>query len=101
MPVIFLPAAHFLIRIIRFISYPDSRNKVPLHFTHELLRELDIDDCDMVARQLELILEGVSDKLLISAAAVILILPPAGRGRADYGRCRKNGALQLIYSPLA
>ena len=63
-------------------------------FTTELLRELDIDDCDMVARQLELILEGCLSKLLISRSTDdIATARRLAEDVLTIARCRKNGAL--------
>lgn len=85
-------------------AFPDAEH--PIHqlscqqkqsafaFTLELLRELDIDDCEMVAHQLELILEGCLSKLLISRSQDdIATARRLAEDVLTIARCRKNGAL--------
>nr|WP_246545357.1 transcriptional regulator [Photorhabdus hainanensis] len=63
-------------------------------YTTELLHQLDIEDCELVAKQMELILEGCLSKLLIKrdiddiATAKLL-----AEDVLAIALCRKNGAL--------
>lgn len=43
----------------------EQQKQASLHYTKALLQEMDADDADMVAQQMELILEGCLSKLLI------------------------------------
>nr|WP_207628959.1 transcriptional regulator [Photorhabdus cinerea] len=63
-------------------------------YTTELLCQLDIEDCEQVAKQMELILEGCLSKLLVKrdindiATAKLL-----AEDVLNIAQCRKNGAL--------
>ncbi|MGV7962897.1 division control transcriptional repressor DicD [Photorhabdus tasmaniensis] len=64
------------------------------HYTTELLHQLDIEDCELITKQMELILEGCLSKLLIKrdiddiATAKLL-----AEDVLAIAKCRKNDAL--------
>ncbi|ACS87173.1 division control transcriptional repressor DicD [Musicola paradisiaca] len=75
-------------------SIAEQQKQASLHYTKALLDELDIEDTDMVALQMELILEGCLSKLLVKRQ--ISDIEVARRLAEDVLRmalCRKNGAL--------
>ncbi|EGF1024134.1 transcriptional regulator [Salmonella enterica subsp. enterica serovar Agona] len=84
--------------------YPDSTH--PIHqlanqqkraahdFTHELLTTLEIDDPAMVARQMELVLEGCLSRMLVNRSQADV--DTAQRLAEDilrFAQCRQGGAL--------
>lgn len=84
--------------------YPDPRHPVhqlaeqqkqaSLAYTHELLTQLEIDDPAMVAKQMELIIEGCLSRLLIKRSQADV--DTAQRLAEDilrFAQCRAGGAL--------
>ena len=84
--------------------YPDPRHPVhqlaeqqkqaSLAYTHELLTQLEIDDSAMVAKQMELIIEGCLSRLLIKRSQADV--DTAQRLAEDilrFAQCRAGGAL--------
>lgn len=84
--------------------YPDPRHPVhqlaeqqkqaSLAYTHELLTQLEIDDPEMVAKQMELIIEGCLSRLLIKRSQTDV--DTAQRLAEDilrFAQCRAGGAL--------
>ncbi|SUB28106.1 transcriptional regulator [Yersinia pseudotuberculosis] len=77
--------------------YPDTEH--PIHQLAEqqkqaLLQEMDADDADMVAQQMELILEGCLSKLLIKRQlADVEVAKCLAEDILTVAQCRKNGAL--------
>ena len=84
--------------------YPDPRHPVhqlaeqqkqaSLAYTHELLTQLEIDDPAMVAKQMELIIEGCLSRLLIKRSQTDV--DTAQRLAEDilrFAQCRAGGAL--------
>ncbi|EYU16794.1 division control transcriptional repressor DicD [Photorhabdus aegyptia] len=63
-------------------------------YTTGLLHQLDIEDCELVAKQMELILEGCLSKLLIKRdIADIATAKLLAEDVLAIALCRKNGAL--------
>lgn len=84
--------------------YPDTQHPIhqiaerqkqaSLHYTRELLAQLETDDPEMVAQQMELILEGCLSRLMVKHHADDIAT--ARRLAEDvlrFALCRKNGAL--------
>lgn len=84
--------------------YPDTQHPIhqiaerqkqaSLHYTRELLAQLETDDPDMVAQQMELILEGCLSRLMVKHHADDIAT--ARRLAEDvlrFALCRQNGAL--------
>lgn len=84
--------------------YPDPAH--PIHqlagqqkrsaydFTHELLTQLEVDDPAMVAKQMELILEGCLSRMMVNRSQTDV--DTAHRLAEDilrFAQCRKSGAL--------
>ncbi|CDG16344.1 division control transcriptional repressor DicD [Xenorhabdus doucetiae] len=64
------------------------------HYTEELLQQLDIDDSQQVAKQMELILEGCLSKLLVKRELEDVITAKLlAQDILTIAKCRKNGAL--------
>ncbi|MBI6549133.1 division control transcriptional repressor DicD [Xenorhabdus lircayensis] len=64
------------------------------HYTVELLQQLDIDDNEQVAKQMELILEGCLSKLLVKRELEDVITAKLlVQDILTIAKCRKNGAL--------
>lgn len=84
--------------------YPDAEHPIhqlanqqkqaAFHFTHELLTQLEVDDPTMVAKQMELVLEGCLSRMLVNRSQVDV--DTAYRLAEDilrFAQCRQNGAL--------
>lgn len=84
--------------------YPDAEHPIhqlanqqkqaAFHFTHELLTQLEVDDPTMVAKQMELVLEGCLSRMLVNRSQVDV--DTAYRLAEDilrFAQCRTNGAL--------
>ena len=84
--------------------YPDAEHPIhqlanqqkqdAFHFTHELLTQLEVDDPTMVAKQMELVLEGCLSRMLVNRSQVDV--DTAYRIAEDilrFAQCRQNGAL--------
>lgn len=72
-----------------------NQQKIAAHeFTHELLTMLEVDDPAMVARQMELVLEGCLSKMLVNRSQTDV--DTAHRLAEDilrFAQCRQGGAL--------
>lgn len=84
--------------------YPDAEHPIhqlanqqkqaAYHFNHELLTQLDVDDPTMVAKQMELILEGCLSRMLVNRSQADV--DTAHRLAEDilrFAQCRQRGAL--------
>lgn len=84
--------------------YPDAQHPIhqlaeqqkqaSLAYTHELLTQLEVDDPEMVAKQMELIVEGCLSRLLIKRSQTDV--DTARRLAKDilrFAQCRMGGAL--------
>lgn len=72
----------------------EQQKLASFHFTRELLREMNVDDADLVAQQMELVQEGCLSKLLVNRQLQDVAV--AKRLAADIlqiAQCRKFGAL--------
>jgi len=72
----------------------DMQKRAAHEFTHELLSKLEVDDPTMVARQMELVLEGCLSRLLVKRSQQDV--DTAQRLAEDilrFARCRSGGAL--------
>ncbi|PVZ89125.1 transcriptional regulator [Serratia sp. S1B] len=72
----------------------EQQKLASFHFTRELLREMDTDDADLVAQQMELVQEGCLSKLLVNRQLQDVAV--AKRLAADIlhiAQCRQFGAL--------
>ncbi|MBG6240755.1 MAG: transcriptional regulator [Candidatus Symbiopectobacterium sp. Dall1.0] len=85
----FYPDIHHPIHLIA-----ERQKQASLHYTRELLAQLETDDPEMVAQQMELILEGCLSRLMVKHHADDI--ETARRLAEDvlrFALCRKNGAL--------
>lgn len=84
--------------------YPDSDHPIhqlsrlqkdnSFHFTKELLDELDIEDSELVANQMELVLEGCLNRLLVQHDIKdVQIAQHLSEDILAIALCRKKGAL--------
>ncbi|MFV0261612.1 MAG: transcriptional regulator [Kluyvera sp.] len=84
--------------------YPDAEHPIhqlanqqkqaAFHFSHELLTQLEVDDPTMVAKQMELVLEGCLSRMLVNRSQVDV--DTAHRLAEDilrFAKCRQGGAL--------
>lgn len=72
----------------------EQQKQLSFNFSLELLRQLDIDDSEQVAKQMELILEGCLSKLLVKRnIADVLIAKLLAEDILIMAKCRKNDAL--------
>ncbi|MCU6669284.1 transcriptional regulator [Enterobacteriaceae bacterium H4N4] len=72
----------------------DQQKRASHDFTHELLTTLDVDDPAMVAKQMDLVLEGCLSRLLVNRSQADV--DTAHRLAEDilhFAQCRKGGAL--------
>lgn len=72
----------------------DQQKRAAYDFTHELLTMLEIDDPAMVAKQMELVLEGCFSRLLVNRSQADV--DTAQRLAEDilrFAQCRQGGAL--------
>lgn len=86
---------------VRFIPIPPpysstgrSAKSAAYDFTHELLTTLEVDDPAMVAKQMELVLEGCLSRMLVNRSQADV--DTAHRLAEDilrFARCRQGGAL--------
>ncbi|CDL81442.1 division control transcriptional repressor DicD [Xenorhabdus szentirmaii] len=85
-------------------AFPDAEHPIhqlaelqkqnSFHYTVDLLRQLDIDDNEQVAKQMELILEGCLSKLLVKRELDdVLTAKLLVQDILTIATCRKNGAL--------
>ncbi|MFI8414888.1 division control transcriptional repressor DicD [Serratia sp. NPDC078593] len=72
----------------------EQQKATSLALTRDLLREMDADDADMVAQQMELIQEGCLSKLLINRQLQdVSVAKRLAEDILQVAQCRKNGAL--------
>ncbi|ANI29833.1 transcriptional regulator [Yersinia entomophaga] len=72
----------------------EQQKQASLQYTEELLHEMDADDVEMVAQQMELILEGCLSKLLIKRRPQdVEVAKRLAEDVLAVAQCRKNGAL--------
>ena len=72
----------------------DQQKSAAYDFTHELLTTLEVDDPAMVAKQMELVLEGCLSRMLVNRSQADV--DTAHRLAEDilrFARCRQGGAL--------
>lgn len=72
----------------------DQQKKAAYDFSHELLTQLEVDDPAMVAKQMELILEGCLSRMLVNRSQTDV--DTAHRLAEDvlrFAQCRQGGAL--------
>ncbi len=72
----------------------DQQKKAAYDFSHELLTQLEVDDPAMVAKQMELILEGCLSRMLVNRSQTDV--DTAQRLAEDvlrFAQCRQGGAL--------
>ena len=74
----------------------EQQKQASLAYTHELLTQLEVDDPEMVAKQMELIVEGCLSRLLVKRSQTDV--DTARRLAEDilrFAQCRMGGALTL------
>jgi len=72
----------------------EQQKLTSLELTRELLRDMDADDADMVAQQMELIQEGCLSKLLIKRQLQdVSVAKRLAEDILQVAQCRRNGAL--------
>lgn len=72
----------------------ERQKQASYQYTRELLAQLETDDPEMVAQQMELILEGCLSRLLVKRHAEdIAIARRLAEDVLRFAQCRKNGAL--------
>ncbi|MEC5321204.1 transcriptional regulator [Brenneria populi subsp. brevivirga] len=72
----------------------EQQKQESYRYTRALLEELETDDAEMVAQQMELILEGCLSKLLVKhQASSIATARRLAEDVLRFSLCRKNGAL--------
>lgn len=72
----------------------EQQKLTSLELTRELLREMDADDADMVAQQMELIQEGCLSKLLVKRQLHdVSVAKRLAEDILQVAQCRRNGAL--------
>lgn len=72
----------------------EQQKLTSLELTRELLRDMDADDADMVAQQIELIQEGCLSKLLIKRQLQdVSVAKRLAEDILQVAQCRRNGAL--------
>ncbi|WP_342322549.1 transcriptional regulator [Kosakonia sp. BYX6] len=72
----------------------DQQKNEAYNFSHQLLTELEVDDPAMVAKQMELVLEGCLSRMLVNRSQADV--DTAQRLAEDilrFARCRQGGAL--------
>ncbi len=72
----------------------EQQKLTSLELTRELLRDMDADDADMVAQQMELIQEGCLSKLLVKRQLQdVSVAKRLAEDILQMAQCRRNGAL--------
>lgn len=72
----------------------EQQKEASLLYTLELLREMEADDAEMVAQQMELILEGCLSKLLVKRQLQdVEVAKRLAEDVLEVALCRKHGAL--------
>ncbi|MGP2882094.1 division control transcriptional repressor DicD [Serratia marcescens] len=71
----------------------EQQKLTSLELTRELLRDMDADDADMVAQQMELIQEGCLSKLLVKRQLQdVSVAKRLAEDILQVAQCRRNGA---------
>ncbi|HFZ1934495.1 transcriptional regulator [Serratia marcescens] len=85
----FFPETHHPIH-----QLAEQQKLTSLELTRELLRDMDADDADMVAQQMELIQEGCLSKLLVKRQLQdVSVAKRLAEDILQVAQCRRNGAL--------
>jgi AcrR family transcriptional regulator len=72
----------------------DQQKQAAFAFTHELLTQLEVDDPTMVAKQMELVLEGCLSRMLVNRSqADVDTARQLAEDILRFARCRQGGAL--------
>jgi len=72
----------------------EQQKQSSLALTRDLLREMEADDADMVAQQMELIQEGCLSKLLVKRQLQdVFMAKRLAEDVLQVAQCRKHGAL--------
>ena len=72
----------------------EQQKLTSLELTRDLLRDMDADDADMVAQQMELIQEGCLSKLLVKRQLQdVSVAKRLAEDILQVAQCRRNGAL--------
>ncbi|MBH2931499.1 transcriptional regulator [Serratia marcescens] len=72
----------------------EQQKLTSLELTRELLRDMDADDADMVAQQMEMIQEGCLSKLLVKRQLHdVSVAKRLAEDILQVAQCRRNGAL--------
>lgn len=72
----------------------DQQKQAAFAFTHELLTQLEVDDPTMVAKQMELVLEGCLSRMLVNRSqADVDTARQLAEDILRFARCRLGGAL--------
>ena len=72
----------------------EQQKLTSLELSRELLRDMDADDADMVAQQMELIQEGCLSKLLVKRQLQdVSVAKRLAEDILQVAQCRRNGAL--------
>lgn len=72
----------------------DQQKQAAFAFTHELLIQLEVDDPTMVAKQMELVLEGCLSRMLVNRSqADVDTARQLAEDILRFARCRQGGAL--------
>lgn len=92
---LFIAACSFFPEVDHPIHQLAEQQKLTsLDLTRDLLREMDADDADMVAQQMELIQEGCLSKLLIKRQLQdVSVAKRLAEDILQVAQCRRNGAL--------
>ena len=72
----------------------EQQKQASLAYTHELLTQLEVDDPEMVAKQMELIVEGCLSRLLVKRSQTdVDTARRLAEGILRFAQCRMGGAL--------
>lgn len=72
----------------------DQQKRNAFDFSHQLLTELEVDDPAMVAKQMELVLEGCLSRMLVNRSqADVDTARQLAEDILRFAQCRKGGAL--------
>lgn len=72
----------------------EQQKQASLAYTHELLTQLEVDDPEMVAKQMELIVEGCLSRLLVKRSQTdVDIARRLAEDILRFAQCRMGGAL--------
>jgi hypothetical protein len=87
-----LPPVHFIPIPGINTSVADQQKRAAHDFTHELLTTLEVDDPAMVAKQMELVLEGCLSRMLVNRSQM-WIRHRLAEDILRFAQCRMGGAL--------